>query len=90
MTTMKQSQRPHWNGLTARQRLAAFNMNQDNFEQSKATMAEEWAEFLTCFEDGEELNQMWESLNRQANAFDPSTESWKQNMSEFLACCNRR
>lgn len=77
---------PTWNQLTHRQKLAAFHMNQDNFEQSGLTMAEEWAEFLTCFEHGAEMDEMLTSLNHQADTMDPTAKDFD----ELLRCANKK
>lgn len=74
---------PTWNSLNHRQRLAAFNMNQDNFEQSNLSMAEEWDNFLECFENGPEMDEMLTSLNHQADTMDPTAKEFDA----LLRCC---
>ena len=58
--------RPTWTQLTPAQQTAAFNMNQDNFEQSGLSRADEWQEFMACFETEQEFTEMMANLNRQA------------------------
>lgn len=63
---MTQTPRPTWNELTPAQRRAAFNMNQDNFEQSNMSRADEWTEFMECFPTETEWAATWARLNEQA------------------------
>jgi hypothetical protein len=83
MQTTTATTRPTWNQLTHREKLAAFAMNQDNFEQSGQSKADEWESFKDCFND-EEWAATWTELCKQANAFDMASPDWKSLMSEFL------
>lgn len=77
--------RPTWNDLTTAEQVAAFCMNQDNFEQSGLSMESEWNEFMDCFDESE-WTRTWASLQRQAEFQSSNPEP----VAEFRACARRR
>jgi hypothetical protein len=76
--------RPIWSQLDHRQKLAAFCIDQDNFEQNGCPKAQSWEYFKESFTDEEEWKKTWSELNRRANTFDQTTEDWKACMNEYL------
>jgi hypothetical protein len=81
---MMTTTRPTWTSLTHEQKVAAFCMNQDNFEQSGLSMESEWNEFMDCFDESE-WAETWASLNEQA-AFQAGNA---ETVAEFRACARR-